>query len=162
MPNDITAVFDPVWASDATDIIVTLGTPLTDGSARACAEIVNTSDFPFAKIWLRLRSGSVAPTAGRSYNIHYLNQSEDANQIGVDGWGGSDAAITILNARRIGTVILTADTATDFPLEIDTRALGIVLGHNWGIAILNNSGQSMDSTESNHLKMFRYYRSQVQ
>lgn len=132
---------------------------LANGAARASASIDNsTTNYPAALVNLRIRSGTVAPTAGSLYEVYLLRHD---GTIGTDGWTGANSAITIENAPLLGTIVVTATANKNFFGEFDTSALG-ALGRTWGIAIRNTSGQALNATEANHAKGYSYYVPEVQ
>lgn len=120
---------------------------LAAGSSRQTTMVSNTNNDPAALVFVKLRSGAVAPTAGRVYEI-YLLRGDGTNR--TDGAGATDAAITIENAPLLGTIVVTATTAKDFYGEFDTAPLG-PLGAEYGIAVKNATDQALDATESNHV-----------
>lgn len=140
---------------DITISLAPAGVGLVNGSARASLAIANANNRQAAMIYLQLRSGAVAPTVGSVYEIYLLQRNTGAT-IGTDGWAGTDATITILNATLIGTITLTANLNTDFR-GIFSTPRDLPLGASWGIAIRNASGQSMNGTEANHLKIRAMY-----
>lgn len=101
---------------------------------------------PAALIGVKIKSGSTAPTADTAYRVHLLRKGAS---FGDDGCGDSDAAITIENAPFIGSIIVTATANKTFYKWFDTAKLG-ALGPNFGIAIVNNSGQALSSTGGDH------------
>lgn len=128
------------------------GVGLPNGDARASAAIDNSVlRRRQAMIYLAIMSGGTAPTAGAVYEA-YLLQRNAAGTVATDGWGGVDAAITILNAPLIGTIAVTATINTVFR-GIFATPWDLPLGPSWGIAIKNASGQSLNNTEGNHLKL---------
>ena len=135
---------------------------LATATSRQSTMINNSSNHPAAIITMKIKSGSVAPTAGTTYDI-FLLRGDDASSstYRTDGAGATDAAITIENALLLGSIVVTATTAKNFYGDFDTAPLG-PLGPEWGIAVRNNTGQSLDSTEGNHLKGYLYYRPQAQ
>lgn len=132
---------------------------LANGSARQSTLVDNsTTDYPSAIIYLKITSGSTAPTAGTVYEVYLIRG--DAT-IRDDGAGATDAAITILNSTLLGTIQVTANSNTAFYGVFDTSSIG-VLGPEWGIAIKNNSGQALNATEGNHDYNYVYYVPEVQ
>jgi len=131
---------------------------LANGAGRSSAKITNSNDRPAAIITLKIRSGGTAPTLNRTYKIYLLR---DAGTIATDGWGGTDAAFTPVNAKVIGQIKVTASTNTDFYIDIDTSDFG-PLGEEWGIAVYNDSGQALNGTEANHAYKYKYYYPEVQ
>ncbi len=144
------------------------GVGLAAGGARQSTMISNVSGittdvgFPAAMVYIKIKSGGVAPTAGKVYEVYLLRGDDPSSSAyRTDGAGASDAAITIENAQLLGTIVVTNNAAKNFFGEFDTAPLG-PLGPEWGIAIKNATDQSLDTTESNHLKEFSYYVPEAQ
>jgi len=135
---------------------------LASGSARQSTMVANSNNYPAAIVTLKIRSSGSAPTVNTTYDV-YLIRGDDASSSTYrsDGAGASDAAITIENAQFLGSIVVTASTNKDFYGEFDTAPLG-PLGPEWGIAVKNNSGQALNSTEGNHLKGYVCYVPEVQ
>lgn len=132
---------------------------LATASARQSTIVDNsTNDYPAAIIYLRIKSGAAAPTAGTVYEL-YLIRSDGT--VRDDAAGASDAAITIENAPLIGTLVVTATANKNFYGIFDTAGLG-VLGAEWGIAVKNSSGQTVSTTEGDHYYKYAYYVPEVQ
>lgn len=135
---------------------------LANGTARQSTLLNNSSNYPAALVYIRIRSGAVAPTANTVYEVYLIRGSDPTTPTyRTDNAGAVDAAITIENAQLLGTLVVTATANKDFYAEFDTAALG-VLGPEWGIAVRNSSGQALNATEANHVKEFRYYVAEVQ
>lgn len=126
---------------------------LANGSARQSTLISNSSNYPAAKIHLKITSGGSAPTAGTVYEVYLLRSD---GTVADDGAGVSDAAITIENAPLLGTIVVTASTAKAFYGTFDTAPLG-PLGSTWGIAVKNSTGNALSTTEGDHVKDYQYY-----
>lgn len=132
---------------------------LASGSARQSTLLDNSSsDYPAAIIYLKITSGSVAPTAGSIYEVYLIRGDGTLRD---DNAGATDAAITIENAPLLGTIVLTATTSKAFYGVFDTSSLG-PLGPEWGIAVKNSSGQTLNTTEGNHDYNYVYYAPEVQ
>lgn len=126
------------------------------------ASVGSDSGYPAALIYIKIKSGGVAPTVGKLYEIYLLRGDDpSASSYRTDGATASDAAITIENATLIGTIVVTGTAAKVFYGEFDTAPFG-PLGPEWGIAIKNATDQALDTTESNHLKEFSYYIPEAQ
>ncbi|MDQ3098884.1 MAG: hypothetical protein M3Q44_04000 [bacterium] len=130
---------------------------LANGNAQQSIIVSNSNNYPAALIFLKITSGSVAPTNGTVYEV-YLLRGDGTNK--TDNAGASDAAITIENASLLGTIVVTNNASKAFYSEFDTAPLG-PLGTEWGIAVKNASGQALNSTESNHVKAYQYYVPEV-
>jgi hypothetical protein len=145
------------------------GVGLAAGGARQSTLIANKtsvnadgSGYPAAMVYIKIKSGAAAPTAGKVYEVYLLRgDNGSSSSYRTDGAGASDAAITIENAQLLGTIIVTATGAKVFYGEFDTAPLG-PLGPEWGIAIKNATDQALDTTEGNHLKEFSYYIPEAQ
>ena len=131
---------------------------LADGSGRQSTLITNSSNYPAALVHIKITSGASAPTVGSVYEVYLLRSD---GTIADDGAGASDAALTIENAPLLGTIVVTATTAKAFYGVFDTAPLG-PLGSSWGIAIKNETGNALSSTEGDHDKNYVYYIPEVQ
>ena len=135
---------------------------LANAAARQSTMIANSNNMPAAIVTLKIKSGGVAPTVGTVYEVYLLRGDDAASSTyRSDGAGASDAAITIENAQLLGSIVVTATAAKNFYGDFDTLPLG-PLGPEWGIAVKNATGQSLDSTEGNHLKGYVYYVPEAQ
>ena len=139
------------------DIKQAFGTPATmtktfaslaNGSGRAATAIDNSSNkFISADVRVKVKTGASGVSA-TGYVAVYLIRSEDGSSYD-DGFAGSDAAFTPVNATLLGIISAVAN-ATTYQKVFDLAALGITLPEKWSIGILNNSGAALDSTEGNH------------
>lgn len=142
----------------STAITITLGTPLTNGSARESVSIDNDSDlFLDALVLVSVQLASGTPSGDQSIYV-YAYGSEDGTNF-TDNATGSDANITLrspTNLRLIG-VISTPDsgalTYDSHPMSV-AAAFGGVMPRDWGIVVENQTGLSFGSTEGNHTKTF--------
>lgn len=126
---------------------------LATASARQSTLISNSSNYPAAMIFLQIKSGASGPTAGAVYELYLLRSDGTTAD---DAAGASDAAITIENAPCIGTIIVTNTANKVFYGVFDTAPWG-PLGGSWGIAVKNSSGQTISTTEGDHIKGYQYY-----
>lgn len=130
---------------------------LADGAGRQSTIIDNTTDkAPAALISLGIKSGGTAPSNLTAYEVYLIR---DTGTIRDDGAGASDAAITILNAPHLGSILVTNDVNTVFPGIFDTSPLG-PLGDGWGIAVVNESGQTLNA--SGHTTKYTLYAPQTE
>lgn len=138
------------------------GVGLAADGARQSTMVTNSNNYPAALVYLKIKSGGSAPTAGRVYEIYLLRGDDAASSTyRTDGAGASDASIVIENAQLLGTIVVTNTAAKNFFGEFDTAALG-PLGPEWGIAIKNATNQALDTTESNHFKGYVLYVPEAQ
>lgn len=131
---------------------------LTNTSARQTTMVTNTNKRPGALIYYVIRAGGTGPTAGSTYEFFLLRSD---GTVSDDNAGASDAAITIENAPLLGTMVLTTTINGRFYGVFDTAALG-PLGTSFGIAVRNNSGQTLNATEGDHVKRYTLYLPEVQ
>lgn len=130
------------------------GVGLANNTGRSSAKITNTNNYPAALVNFRIKSGSVAPTAGKAYFIYLLR---DTGTIATDGWGGTDASFTPENAPVIGSIRVTGTANKNFYGDFDTAEAEGPLGPEWGVAVYNKSGQSISNTEGDHAYTYVYY-----
>lgn len=135
---------------------------LASGSARQSTMINNSGNYPAAIVYLKIKSSGTGPTVGLTYDV-YLLRGDDASSstYRTDGAGASDAAITIENAKILGSIVVTNTANKVFYGEFDTFPLG-PLGPEWGIAIKNSSGQALNATEGDHFKGYVTYFPEIQ
>lgn len=127
------------------------------------ATIGPDSGYPAAMVYLKMKSGAVAPTAGKVYEVYLIRADDTPGSLTFadDNAGTTDAAITIENAPLLGTIIVTANTAKNFYGAFDTAPLG-PLGPGWGIAVKNATDQTVDTTGGNFLAEYSMYIPQAQ
>jgi hypothetical protein len=121
----------------------------TAGAGRQCTLLDNSSNlYLSALIYAKITVGTT-PTLN-SLIYFYLIRSDKATPLRTDNAGASDAAITITNAKLLGTMLIPATTSNvTYYAEFDTSLLG-ELGPEWGIAVVNSSGVALNSTAGNH------------
>lgn len=121
------------------------------GVGRQSTLIDNTTDLYIgAKIYLKLKMGTT-PTINTLVYIYLIQYDDSA--IADDAAGATDAALTVVNATLLGTILCNAATTGLLYTGIfDTRNIVDSLGPKWGIAIVNATGAALDSTEGSHLK----------
>lgn len=151
-----------IQLDNAATIPITLSS-LATGAGRWSDAITNSNARPGALVFVRIKSGGSAPTVDTTYDVYLLRRDKSSSPTyGTDGWAGSDAAATrVKSAKWIGSVVVTANTATEFDGEFDTGLAG-PLGEVWGIAVVNNTGQTTDTTAGNHVVTYRTYYAEAQ
>lgn len=134
--------------STSAALTVTLAS-LTNGSGRQSTLVDNaTTLYQDLLVYVKLKTGT-SPTGDKTCDIYLIRGDDDATTEHLsDGAGASDAAITPLNAQLIGTVKTKASPATGDVLY--GEFLVHRPGPTWGIAIVNNTGATLDATGSNH------------
>jgi hypothetical protein len=129
---------------------------LVNGNARASTAVDDSANFYFDElVSVAVKSGASATLASGYVNV-YAYASVDGGTTYTEGATGSDAAITLTNppnAIRIGSINVVANATTYYggPFSI-AQAFGGTLPPKWGIIIENQSGGTLDVTETNHIK----------
>lgn len=118
----------------------------------------STGKWPAALVGVSIMTGSVAPVLNEVYDVYLLR---DMGNVADDAWDGTKGAGVPLNATPLGSVKVTAATATSHARVFDTSACG-PLGPSWSIAIYNRTSQAADVTNGNHKVEVAYYAPEVQ
>lgn len=88
------------------------------------------------------------PTAGSLIYVYLIRGDGTIND---DNAGASNAALTVINAPLLGTILVPATTSdTAYYGFFDTKFLG-ALGKTFGIAVVNSSGVTANATPGNFL-----------
>jgi hypothetical protein len=141
-----------------TTMTITLASLAASATAGRQSTMVDNSanKYPSAIIYVKITSGT-APTAGGIYEVFLLRGDDPSSSTyRTDAAGASDAALTPVNAQLLGALVVTAAGNTAFCGEFDTSPLG-PLGPEWGIAIRNNTTQTLNATGGNHVVKFLGY-----
>lgn len=103
-----------------------------------------------ALISVNLKMGTT-PTANSLIYVYLIRSDKNTTAIIDDAAGTTDAALTVVNAPLLGTLVVSAAT-TGLVIKglFDTRGLG-ALAPQWGIALVNGSGVALDATAGNHV-----------
>lgn len=153
------AVTKITYATSAaiTCTINTLASSATVG--RSCLAIDNSSNlYDDALVALAIKTGAGAPANDKAIYA-YIFGSEDGTNFDQEESNapGTDAAYTI-NAPTIfkGPIVIPVLTAAKVYLKTFTIAqfFGGVMPRKWGFIIVNYAGQSLDTTEGNHIKSY--------
>lgn len=131
----------------ATAATITIAS-LANGSGRCSTAIDNGTTLAInADVRVKVKTNA-SGTSATGYVGVYLVRSEDGTSYD-DGFGGTDAAFTPVNAQLLGIIAAVAN-ATTYQGVFDTSQLGITLPRKWAIALLNQTGAALDSTGGNH------------
>lgn len=119
----------------------------TSGVGRQSDMVPNTACYTRLIISIKLTQGT-STTGMRGAYVYLIRGDGNATPHRSDGAGASDAALTVLNARLIGTirnlasgndgVALYGEFVVDDP------------GPQFGIAIVHDTGANLNSTAGNH------------
>lgn len=152
MANEIQTKLDAV-----SGVTVTLAS-LADGNARASAAKTNTNNRPAGLLQCLVTTGT-GPTDGTIVEIYLLR--DNGSGIETDGWGGTDAAITIENASLLGTLVSDGSNNQGMEEQFDTAPLG-PLGDEYGYAFKNETGAALNATGGNHSIEEQLYLPEIQ
>jgi len=132
-------------------------TGLANGGYWQSASVDNSSDkYIDAILGGSIRVGSSAPTAGSTIEI-YAYGSWDGGTTFTAGCSGSDAAYTADGEegllRLVETIVVDADINIDYVFGPVSMAgvFGGILPAHWGLVVVNNTGQTLNSTVTNHV-----------
>ena len=149
------ATVNDKFAASAT-LTITLAslTNSTAGVGRQSTLVDNTTNlYTSAEIALKITMGT-SPTANSLIYVYLIRSDNAGTPVIDDGAGASDAGLTVVNAPLLGTILCSAATSNAAYYGVfDTKFLGS-LGPKWGIAIVNSSGATLNSTGGNHLAEF--------
>lgn len=138
------------------------GVGIAAGAGRSSDPIANPDSNGRAKILLSLRM-QTAPTADTILELFLLEQDDSGAITGrTDQWTNLDAAFTVINAKNLGVLALTASAAINFVDVFETTFVATLNTNGWGIAIRNGANTSMSNTEANQLHRFQYFFDEIQ
>jgi hypothetical protein len=121
---------------------------LANNTGRAGTAIDNTGNKDItAKVFVRVRTGSSGVSSTGYVSVWLISSADGTNY--EDGFGGTDAAYTPVNARLLGYLSTTANSTT-YQKVFNLDELGIELPQKFSIGIYNASGAALDSTAGNH------------
>ena len=132
----------------STALTITIAS-LGNNSSRQSTIVDNaTNRYQDILVYVKVKLDT-SPTGKTTVNVYLIRDDNDGTTPHrSDGAGGSDAAITILNARPIGALRTKDSPATGDVLYGEFLASRV--GPKWGIAVENKTGVALDSTGSNH------------
>lgn len=131
---------------------------LSTGVGRVSAEIENSNSMPAAWISVELTSGGTGPTADTNYLIYLVKSDSDATDpIRSDDADGTDKAYTVENGILLGSITVTNTASKQFRNLFDTWDVVSSIGEHWSIAIVNETGQDLSTTEADSFIRYRYH-----
>lgn len=144
MPNEIKELFD---ASTALTISVASLASSTTGVGRQSTIVDNTSE-KYQKIILYVKiTVGTTPTANRTIRLYLIRDDNNGTNHRSDGAGASDAGLTVLNARPIGSILVPVNTSNvAYYAEFEIYDPG----PKWGVAIVHDTGVNLHATAGNH------------
>ena len=145
MPNEIK---DKFGSSTALTITLASLSSSTSGVGRQSTLIDNTTlGYQKLHIFVKIKQGT-SPVANRAVYVYLLKADDNATEHRSDGAGTSDAALTVVNAQLIGAMYNGTSPSTGDVLYGEFVVHDP--GRQWGVAIVHDTGATLNSTGSNH------------
>lgn len=140
MANEI---MDKFGSSTAFDIDIA---SMTDAAGEQSAIVVNTANrYQDALVYVKIKTQAGAG-ANTTLSVHLIRDDNHATNHRSDGAIATKQALVVVNAPLIGVIALRAAGAQTEYGEFLVHRVGPL----WGIAIVNNTGATLDVTGSNH------------
>lgn len=118
------------------------------GVGRQSTLIDNTSlAYQKLHVFVKIKLGT-SPVANRAVYVYLLKADDHATEHITDGGGTSDAALTIKNAQLIGAMYVGTSPSTGDVLYGEFIVHDP--GRQWGVAIVQDSNVTLNSTGANH------------
>lgn len=137
MASEIQAKYDAVAS-----LTVTLSA-LANASGRQSTLLANSNKRPRVKCHAKILVGTT-PTAGTTVDFYLIRGNGTINS---DGAGASDAAVTVVNAQPVGSLVLDAATSDKaYYLDFMVEDIGPV----WGLAVVNHSNAALKTDANNN------------
>lgn len=154
MANEIKDLF-----GSSTALTITIAS-LTTGSGRQ-SDIVDNTSVRYGRLvlYVKVKNASSGVTANSVVEVYLIRDDNNGTNHRSDAAGASDAALTTLNSPLIGIIRNGAspNSATIYgEFVVDSP------GPKWGIAIVNRTGATLDSTGSNHWARYLGINPEVQ
>lgn len=119
---------------------------LADAGARQSTMVNNEDDAQMIRVYFKVTTGTT-PIDNKTIEFYLLTGDKITTpDIITDGAGASDASITIESASLVNIVQIDNDSNKTYQDSFLIRNPGV----SWGIAVLNNTGVTLNSTSSNH------------
>lgn len=147
MPSKALATFE-------TGVTLTISlASLANAAGRISAVIDNTAvRAPAGFLFVRIRSGAVAPTANTPVKIYLIRRSNLGTDLADGALGTTDAAVAAepTNAEQIGSIVFPA-TAN---LTIERSYPVYDLPARFSFVVWNALGQALSATAGDHVLQF--------
>lgn len=150
----MSATLKPSYGSK-TSITITLN-GLTNSSSRSSAAVDNSSNlFVDALVQIKVKTNASGTSGTGTVNI-YVYASADGGTSYPDGCGTDTGISSVADLRFLGQVNTVANSTSYIsePMSV-ASAFGGLLPENWGIAVQNLSGATLDSTAGNFDAFFQ-------
>lgn len=120
----------------------------TAGVGRQSTMINNaTIASQLVRVYFQIETGT-SPTANNTILLYLLQGDNPASSnVRTDNAGASDAGITIVTAALVDVIQVTSSSNTKYYGSFLVRNPG----PEWGIAVVNSSGASLNATTANHI-----------
>jgi len=119
---------------------------LADGSDRQSTMVNNFDIGQMVRVFFKVTTGT-SPTLNETIEFYLLSGDDpSSSNIRTDNAGAADAAITLDTAPLVNVVQIDATSDKTYRGSFFIRNPG----PEWGIAVRNNTGATLNSTGSNH------------
>lgn len=152
MPNEIKSKF-----GTPTALTITLAS-LANAAGRASTLVDNTTAKAGKVLIEVMVKSNGTPTAGRTYDVYLIRSDNDGTAHVSDGFAGSDAAFTPVNAKPIGSIRCAGSASEVSYGEFIVRDPG----PKFAVAVYNNSGQALTATGGDHRVRYMNITDEVQ
>ncbi len=132
---------------------------LANNSQRSSDSVDNTSNvFLDALVMVKVKTGGSSVAGTGTVNV-YAYGTVDNGTTFTDALAGTNSAATLStppNTPLLGVIVASTNgiSCVGGPFSV-SQAFGGVLPAKWGIVIENKTGAVLDSTESNHTKLYQ-------
>jgi len=123
---------------------------VANGAGRITAVIVNTTTRARSVlVAVRITTGATAPTAGAPYKVGLVRRLAGSPDVSDDGLGTADAAVATepVQVEWLGAIYARASTAT----QLNGTFVANDPGPQYSVVVFNNSGQTVSTTNGDHL-----------
>lgn len=147
------------YASSAA-LTLTLASLGSSATAARCSTAVDNSSNLYDDVLVTLGIKSGSGTMANDKNVYvFAYGSEDGTNYDAEETGtlGSDAAYTMnapTNHVLVGSIYVPTAAKVYTKVFSIAQAFGGIMPRKWGLIVRNYSGQSLDSTEENHIKSY--------
>jgi hypothetical protein len=131
----------------STALTITLAS-LGNSAGRQSTLVDNTANrYQDLILFVNVKTAN-SPNANSIIEVYLIRSDNDGTEHRDDGAGTADAALTPLNAQLVGALRSSGAPGTGETLK------GSFLVHRpgpeWGVAVYNRTGQTLDATGTNH------------
>ncbi len=145
MPNRIETATGTSTALDIDLTLIDEGAANGEQSSLVANNTAGTTRWRAVLLYFELTAGT-SPTAGGNYEFYLIRGDAEGGAITDDFAAASAASLAIVNSHLIDVITNpTTDTGQTVAQSMTTEYMG-VLGPEWGVGFVNESGATTGST----------------